>query len=1109
VGSGLSPPLSLPGGLCFPLRFRGAGSFIPRFGFWSFLFQVISETDIKDERIGTAEQRQQTADAVGEATLAGLKQLMRTEVAKATAKKKAAKREDALQVDEKARLANRGFIISFDNQLRSMGLGLKDFLPKRRLLALNGHQVRELVEVKCPISGEIRKRSVIRDTLSKEKVWELPIQLHGGRKWSPALHAELDQGSIGWPGINWVLRDLGIRGSQCLDRFHRTPNDWVAACTDAGLQLTRSEYKVALLLRVGPFNKGANHRVLVNTAKELFSRCDSSCPVYMHIYEAICYEMQYHLEIGFGSPEHREAVWQRLKSKLTGAKARETMKMSRWWSFEVRGRMMIHETGLYALVMLLVYLGWQRRWWRSFTECPLFDFTVDVGAEAEEVDVAPEDAVAEAEHGDDGAADGPAGDDGEAAEPPNKKHTTTSAKEAVKEMRKKCTSTMQFVSKILCRQRSNRLFALVCFFPTPVERWFEEELKAVKSRELTLKLSHALHQNAWRETLINLWHWFGSVEFATRLGFQWETDALWRTPEDDTAVAQAAWALLSAFIGHSSLTNLMFTSFPPYLFIGLCSEDEAVVKDTLQKCEKIWLLLQKLEAEAVGDRDLAAFVRDLVFPSEQWVREVLVALYEGDFQVVPPWLRDDMVDFATNRRSTLMCENLFRHVRGREQGSASKNIGPVGIWHHAMTCSLSDEFDRKQVEISELAKVAAPRVVIDDAFVAPDGGCSLERQVLDRITSSKPTWPTLSPAFHNQAALRWRCVELCDGSWGKIKAAWKSTLLQPGDLVKKSGVPKPIVVGLVTPYGIVGWNCDFVKQGELYFMKPDSGVDVCFDVVHDVGQWKVVPLMCCQLGSEAAASSSCSATGGLRVRATGKGLPLLTAAAKRGFRGMSVTNLKRLYKEFGLPGGAARPRTEQDFVVALARHVMPEISAEDLQEAHDLREALVSDAIAPASSLLIGETEMELIMEKDDADDEGVTNEAMLAFKVSIERRRKEKAKQHKDAVAKEGGDDALPPPPPLPPPALKPLPFFHADGLSQAEAKPYFPDGVIVRKDDKHNNRWSCTGTLLKPSVNKSWGDHTGLSQNEALAFCLQKCWSRHTLSTGEPCPWDLGALF
>ena len=79
-------------------------------------------------------------------------------------------------------------------------------------------------------------------------------------------------------------------------------------------------------------------------------------------------------------------------------------------------------------MMLLVYMGWRKKWWNSFSQSPLFHFDNDAHPDGEEIEVLPEDLESDKEDEEAepiAAADGDAGGDGPELIVAKKNHTKT------------------------------------------------------------------------------------------------------------------------------------------------------------------------------------------------------------------------------------------------------------------------------------------------------------------------------------------------------------------------------------------------------------------------------------------------------------------------------------------------------------------------------------------------------------------------------------------------------------------------------------------------------------------------------------------------------------
>lgn len=76
-------------------------------------------------------------------------------------------------------------------------------------------------------------------------------------------------------------------------------------------------------------------------------------------------------------------------------------------------------------------------------------------------------------------------------------------------------------------------------------------------------------------------------------------------------------------------------------------------------------------------------------------------------------------------------------------------------------------------------------------------------------------------------------------------------------------------------------------------------------------------------------------------------------------------------------------------------------------------------------------------------------------------------------------------------------------EGYTANEARMWAPPGSRVTKERRWHNRWRIEAEVLGGIRSKSWGEATGLTDYEAMAWVLRLAWSAHTRQTGEQCPW------
>ena len=216
-----------------------------------------------------------------------------------------------------------------------------------------------------------------------------------GKRIAPTLHISTDMGPVGAYAVQYLLCRLGARATCAWDLLHRLQSNLHRAQQAAGLNLVRFSMQVVLNIRKGPFAPGgANCWLLKEAAQEFFQTCTSSNALFQLLYSdlAACAGIR---DAEYGSPTHEQKLWAWCQHQLL-EKAGESdeVKLSRWWSFEIRSR---QGHARWAVdLMLLLWVGMQRRWWRTPGACPLYR-TVDAPPEVpEDAALLPGEAVAAA-----------------------------------------------------------------------------------------------------------------------------------------------------------------------------------------------------------------------------------------------------------------------------------------------------------------------------------------------------------------------------------------------------------------------------------------------------------------------------------------------------------------------------------------------------------------------------------------------------------------------------------------------------------------------------------------------------------------------------------------
>lgn len=1032
-----------------------------------------------------------------------VKQLLSSHVMSERAEKSKAAAGDVGKKAVSERLANREFLRCLDHQWsRGAGVALADFLPGRRLRALQATEERYYIEMPCPITQEPRKRSCIHNKATGERFIEVPhVIVDGARQPKLTWHCCQDMGPVGWSAMTWFFLKAGARGTQIWDRLHRLHNDRLDGISEAGLTMVRLEWAPVLNMRLGPFQKSGNHQLLMQAAREMFQRLDHTNAVYAHLYESICHDMGCHTDTDFATPCHMAAVWKRLEGLMCNAARGEAMKLNRWWSWELRAASIIKGNGgIHALFMLLIYVGYRRGWWKTYEQCPLSSHFEPTSEEApgDEGDNDVEGAPA----AEDPQAAGPTSTQAGLAEPADKRVTVAKGRQQMQTTRKKLSNIMLYACTLMSKPLSIRLLRGLCMLPEPLHEVYAREYQLLQTRSGTLTMHQELVDNGYCLALHGVFCRLISPILASELGFSSITSAC-EGADQDALLARHMWKLAWGTVASMALTGLTYSAIPPLMLIGLTSPDPEHVSSLLKKLGDMWDVLLMLERSALSNPECHRFVCSLRFPLEHFTREVLVQLSESDFRSVPGFVMEDLVAFGSGINSTLIIEKMFNHLRGVERSSQNGQVGPLAAWHEAAHGTLLKEFDRPPVQIDSFAKSAAAPAMPSSTFMpAGASACSLPDELMDTLHEKPASWPAQSGPQMKLAGLRWLCALHHCGDWNAMNVSWLSLLQQPGTLTKKRGAKRGLVVLKSSAWGFLGWQV-FLKtvDGKIVLeLGPPDKTLVKYNVVADPAEWQSLVVQC--LPPSHGAWSVAKSSLGMEVACLGKPQPLLTAAAESGFKGMTVVYLRKLLKHLQVEQAGRKPATEVQLVEALTRHVLPSSSEGDLDTYLQRRDA------AEEGEELDGQI-AQVLLEHDvmqDMADELDDGEAatLMAEQAELNKKRVQKLdiKRHEMSSllagrAKGVTDDA--------PVAKMPVVLVPGRGLTQKEAKPYAPPNCYLIKDTVRHLRWQVRAPWLQPSHSKTFSASDAGTDCSALLYCLQQAWRRHTALTGEACPWDL----
>ena len=995
--------------------------------------------------------------------------------------------------EEQQRAANKTWLQSLEHQLlRGAGISLIDLMPVRRLAGLGAEQRRYFAEVPHPVTQQPQRRSCISDT-SGQRFLEVPQKFdeNGERIVPSTWHVVHDMGSVGFPAFLWLFLRAGIRGTISFDRFHRMHNDRLEGLKDSGLMLLRVQWVPALNVRVGPWGTASHHESIKAAAIHMFDALDATNELYQHLYEPICWDLGRLTDTDFGTPAHMERIWAELKPLLTEGRRGDAVTLSRWWSWETRGVHFISGGGgAHALLMVLIFLGYRRKWWKRFEETPLSSqYTRKKTAENASAEEGGEE-----DAGEEAAEECPSIS---TAEPGFERMTIAGARAAVREERAKSKNTLQYVAWLLARPLAVCVLRALSWLVHPLQEAHTMEYQNLQTQRGTAEWLVSMAAGKYTEVLATFLNRFLTPACATHLGFGIPGVEMRGSSSSD--LLKHVWNYMVSVTGSLATTNLWMTEMPPYCFSGLLVPGSPICDQALKRAEHMWVTLLELDRTSLTNDRCRVFTQELVFPMLQWVREVLARLAEVQFREVPADLLSDVRVWSKGFHSTVLVENMFNKLRIVEKKNLSGQIGDINVWHEAAYSGLLQDFDRPLLQPTLEGQTISVRELPSTTFlVDKDESSSLPGELWETISEKKPSWPALSAQGFKEAAIRWLCVSHYKGQWQNMQTVWLSLLLTPGTVVRKPREVGATLILKTSSWGALVWPLKIKKEGENFFLSfaapPSTATSFLVVDADSLNQWEVMHIKC--IGP----SSDCIAGGGgmgFRLQAVPPKLSLLKAAAGLGFRNLGVVFLKKLHAHLGLTK-EAMPRTAAALVTDLARHVLPPCEGDELDRILSSRTNLHNPE---HQDLLSMARDIEEMFELDPPDGEIEEWRRQFNEKDRLLWRHLESAVAQHHEMKIWGAERHSERPP------QKAVDWVPGRGLTVKEAKKYAPPGAQLLKDVQRHFRWQVRADWLRPSHSKTFSKSDAGTDNSALLFCLRMAWRKYETLYDDPCPWELGS--
>lgn len=493
--------------------------------------------------------------------------------------------KSALKQAEHARLANPHYIAGLDNAMQGgIGRSLLDFVAMRRAVPLKPGERRYFVDGSTIGEPAGTFVSCIVDEATGHRWLETPaMRSPEGRRLMPKLILAADRGSIGFPGISYMLSELGVRGFAFWDPWHMISGYIENAIKAVGEWVVVLEYLVVLNLPIGPWEGQASYQRIHHLARLMQKDLDCESDLYRLLYDRMCRDVGAHRDANFGSPDHYEQIWRQTWEKRIFYRQNAKVKLCRWMSFwDALDDLSPH---MNARLMVQIFLGVQEKMWDSYEDSPLMCDFANLAAEQENEGEAGEGSLGGglAARGAPGGGGGVGEAVGERVDRP--RGVRQQEKAIVQENRRRCKNTMHFATVIQSSPSRRQRVEIMSLLVRPIRLSFGKD----QERTTTIRGCKEFHidQSASGADPVvkDIFAHLLSKELCEAASFLMPSEVTGSERaaaiQQETEMAQRALKIATCLVGRRLATSMHSTAAVPGKLAGLLSEDCNVVASTL------------------------------------------------------------------------------------------------------------------------------------------------------------------------------------------------------------------------------------------------------------------------------------------------------------------------------------------------------------------------------------------------------------------------------------------------------------------------------------------------------------------------------------------------
>jgi hypothetical protein len=663
--------------------------------------------------------------------------------------------------------ANQANVLALDNTLRSStctrGLvGWQNSVPIQSLK--EGDERFKVMPDDLPdeLRGALNGRKFRSAVLSATGDTHLEVTYSSCTR---SLWSYLDSAANGFNGRLILFYFMNIVGTEAPDFTHRRVRTNENAITQAKLAFAKKEWEIVLSYLDGPFHSHANYQEFIKLFDEMRKTFTFRNAFFRAVYAWYVFnKFKGKIPIGFGSDEHMAEMWDAMALSEILKKISAHYARGRWYAFNDKFRLSHEDAPI--LFMVLMYKAVAKGEAPDAASLPLFGGLSKFAFKA----IAPAG----------GAPDAAAGAADAAAVPVPEVAAVKHSNESLEAVRRKIPATFQFTLNVMSTLTTERIVNGITVFGSVFEEDTKMDLHNIGKQE-GRKQFHVGLASGDKDALIKkTLRLLRDPDVLTQLGFFKSGAALGtNTPAEDKSVAEALMDFVTNLIANELEHMSFYRARPPFRFMQHLSPDATQRFRFLVWVEQLTKALFRAEDIAINDAESAEHLKDLLWPSSQLCRKLLVSAHEMDFKGLPTDVEEDLEQASRTWGGSVPCEYAHRQVGIAASANANGSISRQTKWHRILAGPLlpENEIALPVVQPPEIMK-ATKTVLAKSTYEAEPKSFSLGEEKYDEILEYAGKMPNLGSYLGIGLATDGLVAE--KGEMSNVKKHWLSMLAMPG-----------------------------------------------------------------------------------------------------------------------------------------------------------------------------------------------------------------------------------------------------------------------------------------------------------------------------------------